>query len=65
VSPVRYELGFFISEDDILHSHHCENLKSYNSAFHEHGTEWPWMEKIPTNVQDNVPRKWFSLKDKQ
>jgi hypothetical protein len=29
VSPVRYELGFFILEDDILHSHRSENLKSY------------------------------------
>jgi hypothetical protein len=29
VSPVRYELGFYIPEDGILRSHHCENLKSY------------------------------------
>jgi hypothetical protein len=29
VSPVRYELGFYIAEDDILHSHRRENLKSY------------------------------------
>jgi hypothetical protein len=29
VSPVKYELGFYISEDDILHSHYRENLKSY------------------------------------
>jgi hypothetical protein len=29
VSPVKYELGFYIPEDDILHSHHCENLISY------------------------------------
>jgi hypothetical protein len=29
VSPVRYELGFYIPEDDILHSHCLENLKSY------------------------------------
>jgi hypothetical protein len=26
--PVRYELGFYIPEDDILHSHRHENLKS-------------------------------------
>jgi hypothetical protein len=31
VSPVKYELGFYIPEDDILHSHRCENLKSYKS----------------------------------
>jgi hypothetical protein len=29
VSPVRYELGFCIPEDGILHSHSRENLKSY------------------------------------
>jgi hypothetical protein len=26
---VKYELGFYIPEDDILHSHDRENLKSY------------------------------------
>jgi hypothetical protein len=30
VSPVKYELGFYIPEDDIRHSHCRENLKSYN-----------------------------------
>jgi hypothetical protein len=29
VSHVRYELGFYIPEDDIFHSHCRENLKSY------------------------------------
>jgi hypothetical protein len=29
VSPVKYELGFHIPEDDILHSLRRENLKSY------------------------------------
>jgi hypothetical protein len=29
VSPVKYELGFYIPEDDILHSHCREHLKSY------------------------------------
>jgi hypothetical protein len=29
VSPVRYELGFYILEDDILHSHRRKDLKSY------------------------------------
>jgi hypothetical protein len=27
VSPVKYELGFYIPEDDILHSHRRETLK--------------------------------------
>jgi hypothetical protein len=26
VSPVKYELGSYITEDDILHSHRRENL---------------------------------------
>jgi hypothetical protein len=30
VSPVRYELDFYMQEDDILHSHRRENLKSYS-----------------------------------
>jgi hypothetical protein len=29
VSPVKYELGFYIPEDDILHSHRRETLNSY------------------------------------
>jgi hypothetical protein len=29
VSPVKYDLGSYIPEDDILHSHYRENLKSY------------------------------------
>jgi hypothetical protein len=29
VSPVKYELGFYIPEDGILHNHRRENLKSY------------------------------------
>jgi hypothetical protein len=32
VSPVRYELGSYIPEEDILHSHSRENLKFYDSA---------------------------------
>jgi hypothetical protein len=29
VSPVKYELRFYIPEDDILHSHRREDFKSY------------------------------------
>jgi hypothetical protein len=29
LSPVKYELGSYIPEDGILHSHRRENLKSY------------------------------------
>jgi hypothetical protein len=27
--PLRYEMGFYIPEDGILHSHRLRNLKSY------------------------------------
>jgi hypothetical protein len=30
MSPVRYKLGFYIPQDDILHSHCREKLKSRN-----------------------------------
>jgi hypothetical protein len=30
---VKYELGFYIPEDDILHRHRRENLKSYMKVF--------------------------------
>jgi hypothetical protein len=29
---VKYELGFYIPEDDILHSHRRDNLKSYTAS---------------------------------
>jgi hypothetical protein len=29
VSPVKYKLGFYIPQDDILHSHSRDNLKFY------------------------------------
>jgi hypothetical protein len=31
VCPVNYELSFYIPEDGILHSHCCENIKSYTA----------------------------------
>jgi hypothetical protein len=31
VSPVKYEMGFYIPEGDILHSHCREDLKSDNN----------------------------------
>jgi hypothetical protein len=29
VSPVKYEFGFYIPADDILHSYRRENVRSY------------------------------------
>jgi hypothetical protein len=40
VSPVKYELGFYIPEDDILHSHCRENLKSYNDMLGGYLRTW-------------------------
>jgi hypothetical protein len=31
MSVVKYELGFYIPEDAIPHSHRSENLKSYKA----------------------------------
>jgi hypothetical protein len=33
VSPVKYELGFYIPLDGILHTHRRGNLKSYKVKF--------------------------------
>jgi hypothetical protein len=33
VSPMRYELGFYIPEEGILHSYRRENLKSYTISW--------------------------------
>jgi hypothetical protein len=33
VSPVKYELGCYIPEDNILDTHRCENLISYMLEF--------------------------------
>jgi hypothetical protein len=34
MSPVRYELGFYIPEECVLHAHRRENLKSYVEITH-------------------------------
>jgi hypothetical protein len=39
VSPVKYEQGFYIPEDDILHSHRREYLKSYK-------VEYQWSRQL-------------------
>jgi hypothetical protein len=39
VSPVKYELDFYIPEDDTLHSHRREHLKPYIAL-----TGWTVME---------------------
>jgi hypothetical protein len=33
MSPVKYELGFYIADDGILHSRRRENVKSYKILY--------------------------------
>jgi hypothetical protein len=48
VSPVRYELGSHIPEDDILHIHRRGNLRSYTKKNKQ--TPWPLVRErtLPT-----------------
>jgi hypothetical protein len=43
VSPVKYGLGFYIPEGDILHSHRRENIKPYkkDAVFWDVNAVWP------------------------
>jgi hypothetical protein len=53
VSPVKYELGFYIPEDDILHSHCRENFKSYivpSFEFQNSIIMKPVTDRYPVNV---------------
>jgi hypothetical protein len=49
VSPARYELGFYIPKNSILHSHRRENLKSYTYSICDRLAEGMW-------VSDNEAR---------
>jgi hypothetical protein len=40
VSPVRYELGFYISEDGILHSHRSEKNSNLTLIFPSSNEGW-------------------------
>jgi hypothetical protein len=39
VSPVKYELGYYIPDDDILHSHRREHLQSSPSTETIHASD--------------------------
>jgi hypothetical protein len=55
VSHVRYVLDFYIPEDDILHSHRRENLKSYitNLCFLNDaaGSEMCYLVRVKTSLE--------------
>jgi hypothetical protein len=36
MSPVRYEMGHYIPEEDILQSHRCEDFQSYKQSVNCH-----------------------------
>jgi hypothetical protein len=40
MSPVKYELGLYIKEHDILHSHSRENVESYIDTLVHNGVDW-------------------------
>jgi hypothetical protein len=56
MSPVKYELGFYIPEDDILHSHRHENLKSNMVVqFRYHFSQLTFMVKKAAPVRILLP----------
>jgi hypothetical protein len=68
VSPVRYELGLYIPEDDNLHSHRRENLKSYNmNGAHLASTTRITNEStyfhLKEETQSKIPKCHFLLRD--
>jgi hypothetical protein len=61
VSPVKYELGFYIPDDGILHSHRRENLKSYSVkpyAVRLHIPKRAISEYRPTFLLLHQPATW-------
>jgi hypothetical protein len=53
VSPVKYEIRFYIPEDDILHSHSRENLKSYMIFFSQNS----WLAGFCLSPGDLITEK--------
>jgi hypothetical protein len=52
VSPVKYELGLYIPEDYILHSHRRVNVKSYVAIlFREHSVVGPYTKDCSREVR--------------
>jgi hypothetical protein len=62
VSPVRYGLGLYIPEDDILHSHRRGNLKSYNYSHTSlNKTQFTDRANFPSSVaarSESTSLKW-------
>jgi hypothetical protein len=60
VSPVKYELGFCVPEDDILHSHRCENLRPYMETDSVHEMLYFIILRI-LDAEERSETKWFWL----
>jgi hypothetical protein len=60
VSPVKYEVGFYIPEGDILQSHFREDHKSYIVL-----TDWAVETCVPCEVRTGVlyPQKMIFFMD--
>jgi hypothetical protein len=56
VSPVRYELGFYIPVDGILYSHRRENLKPYSELSKLSFTASYWSKCVRKTVYTNKKR---------
>jgi hypothetical protein len=54
VTPVRYELGFYIAEDCILHSHCSENLKSYIEELNYHHCLWSGISRRRKHEEEKL-----------
>jgi hypothetical protein len=54
---VRYELGFYIAEEEILHSHRRDNLNSYTVLFIILHTLSP----LSKRADKNFPVAWFEF----
>jgi hypothetical protein len=53
VSPVKYELGLYIPDDDILHNVQEDNIKNGNGI-------WPWtrsLDKVDRHARRKVGSK--------
>jgi hypothetical protein len=50
VSPVKYELGSYIPEDGILHSHRRDNLKPYTVSLLEFRMTLEGRQKWDTEI---------------
>jgi hypothetical protein len=55
VSPVKYELGFYIPEDDTLHRHCRENLKSYKNGLIILAPPHALLFLVPTHAPRHPP----------